>query len=51
MLIAEWLFGMDKSAKISLHLFSNDVDILILRLVDWFLNVNQLHDIFMLEEL
>ena len=41
---------MDKSAQISLHLFSNYVDILILRLVDWFLNIDQLYDVLMLEE-
>jgi hypothetical protein len=51
MLITQWLFGMDQSTQISLHLFSNDVNILILCLVMWFLNVNQLNDIFMFKEL
>lgn len=50
-LVTKRLFGVNESAKIGFHLFSNNVNIFILCLVVWFLNVNQLYDVLMFKEL
>lgn len=50
-LVTKRLFGVNESAKIGFHLFSNDVNIFVLCFVVWFLNVNQLYDVLMFKEL
>ena len=51
MLIGECLLRHYQSVKVGLHLFSNNVNVLILCFVSWAKNVNKSYNIFMIKEL